>query len=265
MALRADGRACASGIPDGDADEPRAVSRRPGGQARRAGHPGRDAGGRRPLRGAARRASSACCSWGWAAPVTPPASPRCACGRRASTPTPSTPPPPRPSRAMPDTLVVPISATGSSRETLDAVARYTAVAPPPWRRSPTSADSALARAADLVIPMHAGVERGGVSLPHLPAHARPAARPGGPPHRVGPGRGGSGAAGRRGHGRPAGAQGRVAAAGAGAARRPARGLHDRPGGAPVVGRAVGADVPGGPAPRRRTPARRATGRTWTST
>ena len=60
------------------------------------------------------------------------------------------------------TLVVPISATGSSRETLDAVARHGGGASPVAALTNT-ADSALARAADLVIPMHAGVERGGVS------------------------------------------------------------------------------------------------------
>jgi fructoselysine-6-P-deglycase FrlB-like protein len=59
------------------------------------------------------------------------------------------------------TLVVAISATGASRETLDAVSRYTG-------RSPVVAltntgGSPLAKAADTVISMHAGPEEGGVA------------------------------------------------------------------------------------------------------
>ncbi|MER6942592.1 SIS domain-containing protein [Nonomuraea sp. NPDC000554] len=62
----------------------------------------------------------------------------------------------------PETLVVPISATGGSRETLDAVARYTG------RESFVAAltndpDSPIAQDADLVVPMLAGQERGGVA------------------------------------------------------------------------------------------------------
>ncbi|MFF5113459.1 SIS domain-containing protein [Streptosporangium sp. NPDC000509] len=61
----------------------------------------------------------------------------------------------------PDTLVVAISATGGSRETLDAVARHRG-------RSFVLAltnhpDSAVTEGADLVVPMVAGEERGGVS------------------------------------------------------------------------------------------------------
>ncbi|MEV8632843.1 SIS domain-containing protein [Streptosporangium sp. NPDC051023] len=63
--------------------------------------------------------------------------------------------------ATPDTLVVAISATGGSRETLDAVARYRG-------RSFVLAmtnrpGSAVTEGADLVVPMVAGEERGGVS------------------------------------------------------------------------------------------------------
>ena len=61
----------------------------------------------------------------------------------------------------PDTLVVAISATGGSRETLDAVARHRG-------RSfvlalTNNPDSAVTEGADLVVPMVAGEERGGVS------------------------------------------------------------------------------------------------------
>ncbi|GAA4194301.1 SIS domain-containing protein [Streptosporangium oxazolinicum] len=61
----------------------------------------------------------------------------------------------------PETLVVAISATGGSRETLDAVARHRG-------RSfvlalTNSPDSAVTEGADLVVPMVAGEERGGVS------------------------------------------------------------------------------------------------------
>jgi glutamine---fructose-6-phosphate transaminase (isomerizing) len=63
--------------------------------------------------------------------------------------------------AAPGTLVVAISATGGSRETLDAVARYR-------DRSFVLAltnrpGSAITEGADLVVPMVAGEERGGVS------------------------------------------------------------------------------------------------------
>jgi glutamine---fructose-6-phosphate transaminase (isomerizing) len=63
--------------------------------------------------------------------------------------------------ATPDTLVVAISATGGSRETLDAVARYRG-------RSFVLAltnrpGSVITEGADLVVPMVAGEERGGVS------------------------------------------------------------------------------------------------------
>ena len=89
----------------------------------------------------------------------------------------------RPTRAGPETLVVPISATGGSRETLDAVARY-AGGPSFVAALTNTPGSALTEAADLVVPMHAGEERGGVVLPYVPAHARPAARAGVPPHRA---------------------------------------------------------------------------------
>jgi fructoselysine-6-P-deglycase FrlB-like protein len=63
--------------------------------------------------------------------------------------------------AGPRTLVVAISATGTSRETLDAAGRYRGsgrlVA---LTNSPASP---LADAADIVVPMHAGTERGGVA------------------------------------------------------------------------------------------------------
>ncbi|MFC5817372.1 SIS domain-containing protein [Nonomuraea harbinensis] len=62
----------------------------------------------------------------------------------------------------PRTLVVPISATGGSRETLDAVERYAGGAS--FLMALTNAPgSALAQAAGLVVPMHAGEERGGVA------------------------------------------------------------------------------------------------------
>ncbi|TDC09865.1 SIS domain-containing protein [Nonomuraea longispora] len=61
-----------------------------------------------------------------------------------------------------DTLVVPISATGASGETLDATARY-AGGPSPVAALTNATSSPLAEAADLVIPMHAGEERGGVA------------------------------------------------------------------------------------------------------
>ncbi|GAA3444839.1 SIS domain-containing protein [Planomonospora venezuelensis] len=63
--------------------------------------------------------------------------------------------------ATPDTLVVAVSATGGSRETLDAVARYRG-------RAPVAAltnrpGSPITEGADLVVPMLAGEERGGVA------------------------------------------------------------------------------------------------------
>ncbi|TDD09555.1 SIS domain-containing protein [Nonomuraea deserti] len=64
--------------------------------------------------------------------------------------------------AREDTLVVPISATGASGETLDAAARY-AGGPSPVAVLTNTTGSPLAEAADLVIPMHAGEERGGVA------------------------------------------------------------------------------------------------------
>ncbi|GAA4218368.1 glucosamine 6-phosphate synthetase-like amidotransferase/phosphosugar isomerase protein [Streptosporangium album] len=65
------------------------------------------------------------------------------------------------SPATPDTLVVAVSATGGSRETLDAVARH-------HGRSFVLAltnrpGSAITEGADLVVPILAGEERGGVS------------------------------------------------------------------------------------------------------
>ncbi|MEU4230412.1 SIS domain-containing protein [Nonomuraea sp. NPDC026600] len=64
--------------------------------------------------------------------------------------------------AGPETLVVPISATGGSRETLDAVARY-AGGPSFVAALTNTPGSALTEAADLVVPLRAGEERGGVS------------------------------------------------------------------------------------------------------
>ncbi|MEV4107446.1 SIS domain-containing protein [Nonomuraea sp. NPDC049695] len=60
------------------------------------------------------------------------------------------------------TLVVPISATGTSRETLDATERY-AAGPSFLAALTNSPDSPLAQAADLVVGMRAGEERGGVA------------------------------------------------------------------------------------------------------
>ncbi|TDD47449.1 SIS domain-containing protein [Nonomuraea terrae] len=60
------------------------------------------------------------------------------------------------------TLVIPISATGTSRETLDATARYTGGAAI-LAALTNRPGSPLAQAADLVVPMHAGEERGGVA------------------------------------------------------------------------------------------------------
>ncbi|MGV9310501.1 MULTISPECIES: SIS domain-containing protein [unclassified Nonomuraea] len=64
--------------------------------------------------------------------------------------------------AGPETLVVPISATGGSRETLDALARY-AGGPSPVVALTNVADSKITEGADQVIPMLAGEERGGVA------------------------------------------------------------------------------------------------------
>ncbi|SEG55568.1 Fructoselysine-6-P-deglycase FrlB with duplicated sugar isomerase (SIS) domain [Nonomuraea solani] len=64
--------------------------------------------------------------------------------------------------AAPGTLVVPISATGSSRETLDATARY-AGGPAHVAVLTNRPVSPLAEAADSVIDLWAGEERGGVA------------------------------------------------------------------------------------------------------
>ncbi|MFD1935222.1 SIS domain-containing protein [Nonomuraea mangrovi] len=64
--------------------------------------------------------------------------------------------------AGPETLVVPISATGGSRETLDALARY-AGGPSPVVALTNVEGSKIAEGADQVIPMLAGEERGGVA------------------------------------------------------------------------------------------------------
>ncbi|WP_214326224.1 SIS domain-containing protein [Nonomuraea sediminis] len=59
-----------------------------------------------------------------------------------------------------DTLVIPISATGGSRETLDAAARHEGS----YRAVLTNvAGSPITEGADLVVPMLAGEERGGVA------------------------------------------------------------------------------------------------------
>lgn len=64
--------------------------------------------------------------------------------------------------AGPETLIVAISATGGSRETLDAAARYTGG--PSFIAAITNRpDSPITEGADLVVPMLAGEERGGVS------------------------------------------------------------------------------------------------------
>ncbi|MEZ7128288.1 SIS domain-containing protein [Nonomuraea sp. AD125B] len=64
--------------------------------------------------------------------------------------------------ATPDTLVIPISATGGSKETMDAVDRY-AGGPAFVAALTNRPDSALAGLARATIPMHAGEERGGVA------------------------------------------------------------------------------------------------------
>ncbi|OKI49637.1 SIS domain-containing protein [Micromonospora sp. CB01531] len=61
----------------------------------------------------------------------------------------------------PRTLVVAISATGTSQETLDATSHYQGSAP--LVALTNVPDSPLAKVADLVVPMHAGVEAGGVA------------------------------------------------------------------------------------------------------
>ena len=61
----------------------------------------------------------------------------------------------------PGTLVIAISATGTSVETLDATGRYQGSGR--LVALTNSADSPLADVADLVVPMHAGPERGGVA------------------------------------------------------------------------------------------------------
>ncbi|MFG3441709.1 SIS domain-containing protein [Nonomuraea sp. NPDC047897] len=64
--------------------------------------------------------------------------------------------------ATPGTLVVTISATGGSRETLDAAARYAGT--PAFTAAVTNAPgSPVTEGARLVVPLHAGEERGGVS------------------------------------------------------------------------------------------------------
>lgn len=62
--------------------------------------------------------------------------------------------------AGPGTVVVAISASGESAETLDAVERYDGRCPVVALTN--DSDSTLADAADLVVPMHAGREVGGV-------------------------------------------------------------------------------------------------------
>ncbi|HLU72693.1 MAG TPA: SIS domain-containing protein [Nonomuraea sp.] len=62
----------------------------------------------------------------------------------------------------PRTLVVPISATGGSRETLDAVERYAGGASFLMALTNTPG-SPITEAANLVVPMHAREERGGVA------------------------------------------------------------------------------------------------------
>ncbi|MCW3818142.1 SIS domain-containing protein [Micromonospora sp. DR5-3] len=61
----------------------------------------------------------------------------------------------------PRTVVVAISATGTSQETLDAAGRYQGAGP--LVALTNMPDSPLANLADLVVPMHAGVEAGGVA------------------------------------------------------------------------------------------------------
>ncbi|MGW5667571.1 SIS domain-containing protein [Micromonospora sp. NPDC003776] len=61
----------------------------------------------------------------------------------------------------PGTLVVAISATGASRETLDAAHRYQGSGR--LVALTNAPDSPLGKVADLVVPMHAGVEAGGVA------------------------------------------------------------------------------------------------------
>lgn len=61
----------------------------------------------------------------------------------------------------PETLVVAISATGTSRETLDAARRYQGSGR--LVALTNAPDSPLGTIADLVVPMHAGIEAGGVA------------------------------------------------------------------------------------------------------
>jgi glucosamine--fructose-6-phosphate aminotransferase (isomerizing) len=65
---------------------------------------------------------------------------------------------PRPSD---DTVIVAVSASGESAETVDAASRYIGRCPVVALVNET--DSTLARAADVVVPMHAGRELGGVA------------------------------------------------------------------------------------------------------
>ena len=126
--------------------------------------------------------------------------------------------------------------------------------------------SAVTDGADVVLPLLAGVEDGGVAcrsyrhtLAVLLAVAPTAGAGGG-------GRGARVAAPRgRGDGGPARPPRPVAAGGRRAAGRPGRLLGRRPGGAARLGAAVGADGPRGAAPAVRTRARPATGRTSTCT
>jgi len=67
----------------------------------------------------------------------------------------------RPYPLRPGTLVVAISATGGSTETLDALAAHRGRAP--MVAITNVAGSAVTEGADLVVPMFAGVERGGVA------------------------------------------------------------------------------------------------------
>ncbi len=163
----------------------------------------------------------------------------------------------------PRTLVVAISATGASAETLDAVERYRG-------RSPIVAlvndpASTLAGRADVVVEMGAGEEVGGVAcrtFQHTGLLLRALEC-----HLTGIDEDLAGLARRRGPrlGRPAADEHRLAARGRDGARLAGRALPAGAGGAAVVGRAGSADGPRGPSPARRSPARPATGPTSTCT
>jgi fructoselysine-6-P-deglycase FrlB-like protein len=60
--------------------------------------------------------------------------------------------------AHPDTLVIAVTANGKSRETLEAASRY-----PGYVALTNAPSSPIADSAGLVVPMHAGVERGGLA------------------------------------------------------------------------------------------------------